>query len=115
MLELVALRARPDLLAQVFSADIQGTWPEFMQHDATVLLYFGKPVEPDPNARSGAAAPSATPGECRAVASQHPIPPIHPPSPFPSPLPSPFPGEPPPKPGPDPDPAPTEPPRPPLQ
>jgi GNAT superfamily N-acetyltransferase len=43
MLELVALRARPDLLAQVFSPAIQGTWPEFMQHDATALLYFGKP------------------------------------------------------------------------
>ena len=43
MLELVALRARPDLLAQVFSPDIQGTWPEFMQHDAAALLYFGKP------------------------------------------------------------------------
>jgi hypothetical protein len=79
------------------------------------MLRVGKPVEPDPNGRSGAAAPPATPGECRAVASQHPIPPIHPPSPFPSPLPSPFPGEPPPKPGPDPDPAPIEPPRPPLQ
>ena len=43
MLELVALRARPDLLAQVFAPDIQGTWPEFMQHDAMALLYFGKP------------------------------------------------------------------------
>jgi hypothetical protein len=43
MLELVALRARPDLLAQVFATDIQGTWPEFMQHDATAHLYFGKP------------------------------------------------------------------------
>jgi hypothetical protein len=43
MLELVALRARPDLLAQVSAPDIQGTWPEFMQHDATALLYFGKP------------------------------------------------------------------------
>ena len=43
MLELVALRARPDLLAQVFSPAIQGTWPEFMQHDATAQLYFGKP------------------------------------------------------------------------
>jgi hypothetical protein len=56
-----------------------------------------------------------TSGECRAVPSQHPIPPTDPPSPFPTPLPSPFPGEPPPKPGPDPDPAPSEPPRPPLQ
>ncbi len=43
MLELVALRARPDLLAQVFSPAVQGAWPEFMQHDATALLYFGKP------------------------------------------------------------------------
>jgi hypothetical protein len=43
MLELVALRARPDLLAQVFDPAIQGTWPEFMQHDPTALLYFGKP------------------------------------------------------------------------
>jgi hypothetical protein len=70
-----------------------------------------------PNAASTvrAAVLAANPGECRAVASQHPIPPTDPPSPFPTPLPSPFPGEPPPKPGPDPGPAPIEPPRPPLQ
>lgn len=43
MLELVPLRARPDLLAQVFSGAIQGAWPEFMQHDPTAQLYFGKP------------------------------------------------------------------------
>jgi hypothetical protein len=43
MLQLLALRARPDLLAQVFSPAIQGTWPEFMQHDTTARLYFGKP------------------------------------------------------------------------
>src|SRR4051794_41134233 len=43
MLELVPLRARPDLLAQVFSGAIQGAWPEFMQHDPTAHLYFGRP------------------------------------------------------------------------
>lgn len=42
MLELVALRARPDLLAQVFAPGIQGTWPDFMRHDAAAQLYFGK-------------------------------------------------------------------------
>ena len=56
---------------------------------------------------AGAAFPPVTPGECRAVASQIPIQPTDPPSPFP--------GEPPPKPGPDPSPDPGEPPRPPLQ
>ena len=59
--------------------------------------------------------PARHPGECRAEASQHPIPPTGPPTPIPEPFPSPFPGEPPPRPGPDPDPAPSEPPRPPLQ
>jgi GNAT superfamily N-acetyltransferase len=43
MLELVTLRARPDLLEQVFSGAIQGGWPEFMQHDPAAQLYFGKP------------------------------------------------------------------------
>jgi GNAT superfamily N-acetyltransferase len=43
MLELVALRGRPDLLGQVFSGAIQAAWPEFMQHDPTAHLYFGEP------------------------------------------------------------------------
>jgi hypothetical protein len=33
MLELVALRARPDLMPWVFSGAMQAAWPEFMQHD----------------------------------------------------------------------------------
>ena len=79
------------------------------------MLRVGGSVEPGFHGPARRLRPHDLAGECRAVASQHPIPPIHPPSPFPSPLPSPFPGEPPPKPGPDPDPAPIEPPRPPLQ
>ena len=43
MLELVSLRARPDLMAQVFSGPMQAAWPEFMQHDTTAQLYFGRP------------------------------------------------------------------------
>ena len=81
---------------------------------ATAKLRVGGSVERGFDVRRDGSA-HTTLGECRAVASQHPIPPTDPPSPFPEPFPSPFPGEPPPKPGPDPDPAPTEPPRPPLQ
>jgi GNAT superfamily N-acetyltransferase len=40
MLELVTLRARPDLRSQLFSGAIQAAWPEFMQHDPTAMLYF---------------------------------------------------------------------------
>ena len=40
MLELVTLRARPDLRPQVFSSAIQGSWPEFMRHDPVAELYF---------------------------------------------------------------------------
>ena len=40
MLELVTLRARPDLRSQLFSEAIQAAWPEFMQHDPTAMLYF---------------------------------------------------------------------------
>ena len=47
MLELAALRARPDLLAQVFSPAIQGTWPGSMQRDTTAHLYFGARVRLD--------------------------------------------------------------------
>jgi GNAT superfamily N-acetyltransferase len=43
MLELVTLRARPDLRPQLFSAKIQAAWPEFMQHDPTASLYFAEP------------------------------------------------------------------------
>lgn len=40
MLEVVTLRARPDLRSQVFSAAIQSAWPEFMRHDPIAELYF---------------------------------------------------------------------------
>jgi len=40
MLELVTLRARPDLRPRVFSDRIQGSWPEFMRHDPVAELYF---------------------------------------------------------------------------
>jgi hypothetical protein len=43
MLELVALRARPDLMPWVFSGAMQAAWPEFMQHDPAAQLYFGRP------------------------------------------------------------------------
>src|SRR5919199_6239303 len=43
MLKLVALRGRPNLLEQVFSGAMQASWPEFMQHDPTAQLYFGRP------------------------------------------------------------------------
>jgi hypothetical protein len=43
VLELGPLRVRPDLLDQVLSGAIQGSWPEFMQHDRAALLYFGRP------------------------------------------------------------------------
>jgi GNAT superfamily N-acetyltransferase len=43
VLELVALRGRPDLIGQVFSDAIQGLWPEFMRHDPAAHLYFGRP------------------------------------------------------------------------
>jgi GNAT superfamily N-acetyltransferase len=41
MLELVTLRARPDLRPQVFSDAIQASWPEFMRHDPVAELYYG--------------------------------------------------------------------------
>ena len=43
MLELVTLRARPELRPQLFSERLQAVWPEFMQHDPTADLYFDKP------------------------------------------------------------------------
>ena len=42
MRELVALRARPDLMPRVFSGAMQAAWPEFMQHDPAAQLYFGR-------------------------------------------------------------------------
>lgn len=43
MLELVPLRGRDDLVAQVFAPPIQGLWPRFMMHDPTADLYFEAP------------------------------------------------------------------------
>src|SRR4029079_3297165 len=40
MLELVTLRARPDLRPQVFSDRIKDSWPEFMRQDPVGDLYF---------------------------------------------------------------------------
>ena len=42
MLELVMLRARPELRPQLFADAMQGVWPEFMQHDPTAMLYFAE-------------------------------------------------------------------------
>jgi GNAT superfamily N-acetyltransferase len=43
-LEIFCLRERPDLVPLVFSDDLQGVWPEFMQHDAAAKLYYGQSV-----------------------------------------------------------------------
>jgi hypothetical protein len=43
MLELVALRGRPDLLAQVFAGPFMALWPAFMQEDPTADLFFARP------------------------------------------------------------------------
>ena len=43
MLELVALRDRPDLLEQVFSDRIQSLWPEYLQNDPVAGLYYVQP------------------------------------------------------------------------
>jgi len=43
-LDIVSLRDRPDLIPQVFSPELDGIWPEFMRHDATAMLYFGRPA-----------------------------------------------------------------------
>jgi len=39
-LSLVILRARPDLIAPIFTDPIRALWPEFMMHDAVADLYF---------------------------------------------------------------------------
>ncbi|MEI6161524.1 MAG: hypothetical protein WCP77_16945 [Roseococcus sp.] len=39
-LQLVPLRARPDLRPKVFDRTLQSLWPEFMLHDAVADLYF---------------------------------------------------------------------------
>lgn len=41
MLELVTIRARPDLRGQIFAEPFRGLWPEFMLHDPVADLYFG--------------------------------------------------------------------------
>ena len=43
MLELVTIRARPDLRAQVFDGAFNRLWPEFMLHDPVANLYFEAP------------------------------------------------------------------------
>jgi GNAT superfamily N-acetyltransferase len=43
MLQLVTLRARPDLRALIFTTPFMQAWPAFMQHDDTADLYFGEP------------------------------------------------------------------------
>ena len=43
MLQVVTLRARPDLRAQVFGAPFRAAWPAFMQHDPVADLYFEEP------------------------------------------------------------------------
>lgn len=42
-LQLVPLRARPDLRPLVFAAALQSLWPEFMMHDTVADLYFDTP------------------------------------------------------------------------
>lgn len=43
MIEIVPLRARPGLIAQVFAPAIQDLWPVFMTKDPAADLYFGEP------------------------------------------------------------------------
>ncbi|MBL6080634.1 hypothetical protein JMJ56_21685 [Belnapia sp. T18] len=43
MLELVPLRGRPDLRAQVFSEVFMALWPAFMQEDPAADLFFARP------------------------------------------------------------------------
>src|SRR5258708_17649369 len=43
MLEVVTLRARPDLRSKVMSDAFQASWPAFMPHDHTGQLYYTAP------------------------------------------------------------------------
>jgi hypothetical protein len=43
MLELVPLRARPDLRTQVFAEAILALWPAFMVKDPAADLFFERP------------------------------------------------------------------------
>jgi GNAT superfamily N-acetyltransferase len=43
-LEIFTLRERPELRPQVFAAELQSVWPEFMMHDATAELYFAPSI-----------------------------------------------------------------------
>jgi hypothetical protein len=43
MLELVSLRARPDLRVHVFSEAFRALWPGFMQEDPAEDLFFARP------------------------------------------------------------------------
>lgn len=43
MVQLVTLRARPDLRPQVFSEAFRAAWPAFMQHDPAADLFFASP------------------------------------------------------------------------
>jgi GNAT superfamily N-acetyltransferase len=43
VLQVVALDTRRDLLSQIFAAPFVDAWPEYMRHDDTAALYFGKP------------------------------------------------------------------------
>ncbi len=40
-LAVATLAERPDLRAQIFSAEFQAGWPEFARHDPTAALYYG--------------------------------------------------------------------------
>ena len=43
MLELVPLRARPDLRTQVFAEAFRALWPSFVVKDSTADLFFERP------------------------------------------------------------------------
>lgn len=43
-IQIFSLRERPNLIPLVFSNDLEEVWPEFMRHDATSELYFGRSV-----------------------------------------------------------------------
>ena len=42
-MEIVSLRERPELRAQVFGAPFKAAWPEFMMHDPVANLFFEEP------------------------------------------------------------------------
>jgi GNAT superfamily N-acetyltransferase len=62
MLQFIALEGRPDLLSRVFSGPFLHAWPEYMRHDETAKLYFGRP-HLDANLKTAFAVIDSTRGD----------------------------------------------------